>query len=438
MKNDNLLVDGALGVFAGTMAWSLLGPGIIPAVMTAAGAGAILYRSIRPKDQDWEILCDNLGLCVDGPEQTKMYPKLLKRIKTDTGEKLWLTLPYGLTTLDFEKVRYRMEQYFDAEISIEYKDKKAILEIHTKKLPELVEFGPQKIGPNEWIVGRKNGEGMETIKFDDNNAHMFVAGMTGYGKTNFFNINLLNANLQHRPEDVEYWIIDLKGGSELVPFANAKLTRYFTGDLDEAVGLLNKLVIEVKRRLAEQLKRREEGKQKPRFKPVFCIIDEYPNILFRKEAFETLCYIARTARSVDVHLIIATQRSSHEYLPGILKCNLPATVCFATKSEADSEVALGRGNYDGVFLQHKGRAILDTPAKRITVQVPYVKEKELIEMLKPHRKVVKNDDNRERLPAFGALGEGSSNDGSSSIFDTLSSSKTKRKNRKAQTKGVMR
>jgi len=262
--------------------------------------------------------------------------------------------------------------------------------------------------------------------------------MTGYGKTNFFNVNLLNANLHHEPEEVEYWIIDLKGGSELVPFANAKLTKYFTGDLDEAIGLLHQLIVKVRKRLAEQLKCRANGDMKPRFKPIFCIIDEYPNILFSKEAFETLCYIARTARSVDVHLVIATQRSSHEYLPGILKCNLPATVCFATKSEADSEVALGRGSYDGVFLQHKGRAILDTPAKRITVQVPYVKEKELIEMLKPHRKVVKNDDNRERLPAFGALGEGSSNDGSSSIFDTLSSSKTKRKNRKAQTKGVMR
>jgi len=437
VKNDSLLVDGVLGVFTGAMAWSLLGPGIIPAVMTAAGAGAILYRSIRPKDQDWEILCDNLGLCVDGPEQTKMYPKILKRIKTDTGEKLWLTLPYGLTTLDFEKVKYRMEQFYDAEINVEYKNKKAVLEIHTKKLPEMVEFEPQELEPNEWIVGQKNDKSIETLKFDDNNAHMFVAGMTGYGKTNFFNVNLLNANLHHEPEEVEYWIIDLKGGSELVPFANAKLTKYFTGDLDEAIGLLHQLIVKVRKRLAEQLKCRANGDMKPRFKPIFCIIDEYPNILFSKEAFETLCYIARTARSVDVHLIIATQRSSHEYLPGILKCNLPATVCFATKSEADSEVALGRGSYDGVFLQHKGRAILDTPAKRITVQVPYVKEKELIEMLKPHRKAVNDNDNEKRLATFGALGESEGNDSSASFFDTLSSSKAKRKNRKAQVKGSL-
>ena len=100
------------------------------------------------------------------------------------------------------------------------------MEIHTKKLPELVEFEPQKLQPNEWIIGQKNGEGIETLKFDDNNAHMFVTGMTGYGKTNFFNINLLNANLHHNPEDVEYWIIDLlyeikhliKGGGNHVKF----------------------------------------------------------------------------------------------------------------------------------------------------------------------------------------------------------------------------
>ena len=447
MKNDSLLVDGALGVFAGAMAWSLLGPGIIPAVMTAAGAGAMLYHTIKPKDQEWEVLCDNLGLCVDGLDKTTLYPKVLKRIKTDTGEKLWLTLPYGLTTLDFEKVRYRMEQFYDAEINIEYSNKKAIVEIHTKKLPEIIEFEPQKINPNEWIIGMRNDGTYETIQFGDNTAHMFAAGMKGYGKTTFLNINLLNANMQHNPEQVKYWIIDLKGGSELIPFADAKLTERFTWNTEEATMLLNMLVIEVNKRLKIRMQQRKKGLSLSKYPPIICVIDEYPNLVNVPEAFDALCYIARTARAVNIHLVLTTQRASREYIPGILKCNLAATVCFATKTEADSEVILGKGDYDGVLIRNKGRAVYDTPAKRVTVQVPFVDEKTLVKMLEPYIEkktaqkpnigVIKND-NRERPHAFGALRESQSNDIAASIFDTLSSSKTKRKNRSKKVKGSLR
>lgn len=403
--SGSLLASGAASIVIGSVALAVLGSGLISTSLLGVGIFAIASSLINFKN-DRNILFKNLGLYATNEDGKPVYPKMLHKIKTDTGERWVLSLPYGLTTIDFEKVKYRLEQFFDAEITIDYENKHAILNIHTKKLPDMIEFEKQELKPNEWIVGVRNDGKYETIQFGDSIAHILIGGMTGYGKTNFLNVNLLNANLNHKPEQVKYWLSDLKGGSELIPFADARLTEHFAASLEETVVLLQNLIEEVQKRLQIRMNERKKSLSIKKYPPIICIIDEYPNLVNDKEVFEMLCYLARTARSVNVHLVLTTQRASREYVPGILKCNLAGTVCFATKSEADSEVILGKGDYDGVLIRNKGRAIYDTPEKRVTVQVPYISERNLYALLKPYivkkKKEVQND-NRERQTDFGLL-----------------------------------
>lgn len=426
MKNEpSLLYQGTLGILAGAMFYQLIGPGLVPFITIGTGIGALVY-SVLNNSNDYKLLFRNLGLFVKDLDGEIIFPKILKKEDIPTGYILHLSLPYGLTTIDFEKVKFRLEQYYDAELEVDYNNKTAIVKVHTTKLPEIVHFTEVKTKPNQWIAGLRHDGEYELITFDDTTSHLFAAGMTGWGKTNFCTVNLYNANIQFDIDDVEYWLIDLKGGAGFGPFENAKLTRVFCDDIFVAEQVLLKL----KQVVDERIKiRREKRYTTQDFKPIFCVIDEFPDLIdFNKDAFALLVYLARKARAANVHIILTTQRASREYLPGILKSNLAATMCFGCKTEFDSEVILGKGDFSGALITNKGRAIFDTPNKRVTVQVPYLPEKEIERLIKPYEVI--RDDDGEGLYTFGAYPEGQGNYGETGQLVALPLRKAKGANRK--------
>lgn len=428
MREPSLFYQGTLGIIAGTMAYQFMGLGVVPIVTMGASVAAVAYSIIKP-NEDFKILFRNLGLFVRDLNGEEIYPKVLKKHPTSTGYSLILSLPYGLTTMDFEKVRFRLEQHYDAELEIDYKNKTAIVKVHTTKLPEEVDYIEVKAKANQWIAGLRHDGKYELITFDDTTPHMFCAGMTGWGKTNFVAINLYNANAQYTLDDVEYWLIDLKGGTGFGPFENSRLTKAYSDDVFDA----GKVLIELKQVMEERLVVRKNKRYASQdFKPIFCIIDEYPDLMdFNKDAYKVLEYIARKARAANIHIIVTTQRASREYLPGTLKCNLAATMCFGCKTGADSEVILGKGDVSGALIQNKGRAILDTPATRVTVQVPYIPEKDVVEMLEPYLEV-REDVDTAGLYAFGAYPQSQSNDGKTGQLIVMPEGKAKRAYRKAK------
>lgn len=53
-----------------------------------------------------------------------------------------------------------------------------------------------------------------------------------------------------------------------------------------------------------------------------------------------LVEISAMGRAAGIHLILATQRPSVDVIPGIIKANIPARLCFATSSSVDTKVVL--------------------------------------------------------------------------------------------------
>lgn len=428
MREPSLFYQGILGIMTGLMAYQFTGLGLVTIVTTGAGVAAVAYSIVKPYE-DFKILFRNLGLFARNLDGEEIFPKILKKQDISTGYLLILSLPYGLTTIDFEKVKHRLEQHYDAELEVDYANKTAIVKVHTIKLPEEVDYIEVKTKPNQWIAGLIHDGRYELITFDDTTPHMFCAGMTGWGKTNFVAVNLYNANAQFTLDDVEYWLIDLKGGTGFGPFEHAKLTKAYSDDVFDA----GRVLIELKHVMEERLVVRKNKRYTSQdFKPIFCIIDEYPDLMdFNKDAYKVLEYIARKARATNIHIIVTTQRASREYLPGTLKCNLAATMCFGCKTDADSEVILGKGDVSGVLIQNKGRAILDTPATRKTVQVPYIPEKELDDMLSPYLGVIEDAD-KTGLYAFGAYPQSQSNYSETGQLIVMPQGKAKRAYRKAK------
>ena len=72
-------------------------------------------------------------------------------------------------------------------------------------------------------------------------------------------------------------------------------------------------------------------------------------------ALETnLVRIAQRARSVGIHLILATQRPDGKLLNPRIRSNLPARICLNVRSEADSDICTGERGLNGQRLLGKG------------------------------------------------------------------------------------
>ena len=123
-------------------------------------------------------------------------------------------------------------------------------------------------------------------------------------------------------------------------------------DTDKAIRSLNWAISEMERRikfLAEVNYRdideynadcAKNGFEKmPR---IVIIVDEFADLMStgKKAVEDTVNRIARLARAVGIHLVLATQRPSVDVISGTIKNNFPSRVAFKVTSSFDSKTIL--------------------------------------------------------------------------------------------------
>ncbi len=188
--------------------------------------------------------------------------------------------------------------------------------------------------------------------------HLLVAGSTNSGKTVFLH-GLLLSLLSTTP-DLELLLVDPKA-TDFVAYEGLPQLRdgAVITEAEEAVRVLHEVT---DLRLAERTKilRRagaanrleynagKAGKKKP-LRPMVVVIDEYADLVAvldkaGRESFErSIGRLAQRARSVGIHLVLATQRPTTDVITGGLKANMPARVSFRLPSGVDSRTILDRG-----------------------------------------------------------------------------------------------
>lgn len=227
-------------------------------------------------------------------------------------------------------------------------------------------------------VGR-NGE-LITIDLHEkyHGPHGLIAGMTGSGKSEFIITYILSMALNYSPHEVQFILIDYKGGGLAGAFEN-KMTGI---KLPHLVGTITNLdANEIKRSLASiesELKRRQALFNKAReisgestvdiykyqkmfrqgllAEPVshlFIICDEFAELKNQQPEFmEQLISTARIGRSLGVHLILATQKPSGVVDPQIWS-NTRFRVCLRVQDTSDSNEVIKKD--DAAFLKQTGR-----------------------------------------------------------------------------------
>lgn len=211
--------------------------------------------------------------------------------------------------------------------------------------------------------------------------HGLVAGMTGSGKSEWIITYILSMALNYSPLEVQFVLIDYKGGGLALTFDNKENKI----KLPHVVGTITNLdIVEIKRSLASinsELKRRQTmfkkarehlnessmdiykyqkyyrlGKLNESLSHLFIISDEFAELKSQQPEFMAeLISTARIGRSLGVHLILATQKPNG-VVDDQIWSNSKFRVCLKVQDKSDSMDMLKCP--DAAMLKETGRFYL--------------------------------------------------------------------------------
>ncbi len=175
----------------------------------------------------------------------------------------------------------------------------------------------------EGLLGFKLAENVPQVcRFDNETAHGIMAGPSGSGKSNFLNVLITSLALRYPPEEVEFFLIDMKQGVGFNHFAKNGLPHARvisnTSDRDFAVSILRSLDEEMSRRgtlFIEneandiEVYRQKTGKCMSR---ILLVIDEVKTLYAEGDnnsayALGFFDRIAAKGRSFGLHLLLVNQ-----------------------------------------------------------------------------------------------------------------------------------
>ena len=237
---------------------------------------------------------------------------------------------------------------------------------------------------NGWSVPVGMTREKNTFKFHDFEKipHMVLGGATRYGKSNFIN-SMITSLLQSKPEHVNLFLIDLKGGVELCDYENIKQTVSIAYEPHQALETLQ-MAYEQMRQIQTMMralgkKNVQEAGIKERY---FIIIDEVGELnpaeavtkedrKLKQECQTLMSQIARLGAGLGFRQILATQYPTGDVIPRQCKQNSDAKLSFRVQSATASRVVLDEVGAENLP-QIKGRAIYQTADKREILQTPLV------------------------------------------------------------------
>jgi DNA segregation ATPase FtsK/SpoIIIE-like protein len=262
-------------------------------------------------------------------------------------------------------------------------------------LLSLLEYLPDvSIGNLPFLIG-KTPSG-EVVQADlAKLPHLLIAGSTGSGKTMFLYNLIVNLVSQFSEDELSLLLVDPK---QTDFFFFKDLPHLIGGEVvfepREAISRLEYLMADVLRERTQQLRRglardiRDYNKKtadEPII-PIVVIVDEYADLVQvlstseRNDFERQLVRLAQRARSIGVHLVVATQRPTGDLVTTNLKTNLPARIAFRLPSYHDSMTILDQTGAENLLGQ--GDMLYRSSSSDIRrLQAPYITTEMLIQYL---------------------------------------------------------
>jgi len=287
-------------------------------------------------------------------------------------------LPAGLSPRDIEKTIPALAYQLNAHIEMETRGKAVLLHVHPGQLPRKVPYTLQDLSRCKLglVMGHTWTEACLTFDLNDSNPYILTAGGVGMGKSNWLNLVLRQINDNYTPDQVQYFLIDLKLGVELGQWADSPMCAGTCWDpsTDQLPAMLGYLTREVRRRMKLFKKHgvykvdeynRLDVKQLPY---LLLVVDEYAELNRDKDAEDKLQSLLQIGRAAGLRVIMSTQRPTHDNINTSIKGLIPTRLCFSVADRVNSDVVLdqsGAEDLGGI----PGRALLLSGARLREVQV---------------------------------------------------------------------
>ncbi len=223
--------------------------------------------------------------------------------------------------------------------------------------------------------------------------HVLIGGPTDMGKSTILNV-IINALIFKHPDDVEFTLIDLKGGLEFGDYENLNQVKRFAIDIVGAERVLEEVKNDMSNNF-DMLRRtsKKNVKHAGIKKRHFVIIDEAAELSSAGELDKEVknkkinCEnhikdIARRGRASGMRLLYSTQYPTTETISSQVKRNLITRICLPVDTSTASNVVLDEGGAEKLPLV-PGRAIYKRHRAQ-TMQAYKIDEDLIEEIIKPH------------------------------------------------------
>ncbi len=209
--------------------------------------------------------------------------------------------------------------------------------------------------------------------------HGLIAGTTGSGKSEVLQTYILSLAVNFSPEDVNFLLIDYKGGGMSGLFAGLPHVCGQISNLSESQ--VNRAMVSVKsenkrrqilfrkhriNHINDYTKRFHRGEEQVPLPHLFIIVDEFAELKKEKPEFmDELISVAQVGRSLGVHLILATQKPGG-VVDDKIWSNSRFRICLRVQEKQDSQEMLH--NMDACNILQVGRGYLQVGNNEIYEQ----------------------------------------------------------------------
>lgn len=291
---------------------------------------------------------------------------------TDYGYIERFRVPYTFSKEDIKELKDKLELQTNKSLDMEFKytNNGAYFDIkvYNHKLKTKYNFELIKLTEKNKIIVAL-GYGRLGPIFFTINKHIGLFGESGSGKSTTLKTILTQLVLNYGPQELQLYLSDNKGGTELNIYANVQHTQAFTKDINGLKQMFNTLKKEADRRYQllfdKQLENISEYNkifENNKLPTILFVIEEFAAV-FKDKTIKNMLLLALSQwRSIGIYVLITTQRPSSKILEGDLKANLGIILGLKTLDSNNSNVVIDRYNLlnnlrgDGHgYIRHNGK-----------------------------------------------------------------------------------
>ncbi len=301
---------------------------------------------------------NQLKACLDSSYQYIICSRL--KNCTWNQKATWIYYTHSMKNKDFYFAQIRSYIEHTKSIQTSYPSDSFQLDWKRKKACLKVDIGTRSNGTKIKLDFKDGKEG----------PHGIVAGMTGSGKSEWLSSVLMQLILKNTPEQLQYLLIDFKGGAFGQAFYHYPHCAGMVTNLEERAIFrwMQSMEYEIKKRqriLRDFLQRKADaiahidcynGNNEKIMSHLFVIFDEYAQFKSQyPDCASRVKEMARIGRSLGIHLLICTQKPMG-VIDEQIWSNSTFQVCLKVNSEADSREVIHDGR--AADLKHAGDFIL--------------------------------------------------------------------------------